>query len=942
LRTCVCALALASLLAAATARAQETIDSASVSGRVVDAQNAVVPGATVTLRQQDTNVPRTTQTNRDGRFRFTYLQIGNYELVAQLSGFADARRSLTLTAGAAFELTMTLSLATVDTQVTVTADAPVLETARTQIAATVQRSEVAAVPLNGRNFLDLALLAPGVSPSNTGTTQLFAETSAVPGGGLSVGSQRNFSNNFVLDGVSANDDAAGLSGTPVSVDAVEQFQVVTSGGQAQLGRALGGYFNVVTRSGTNAFFGDGFGYFRDSKLNADNALSHTRLPMDQQQLGGSAGGPLVRNETFFFANVERRNLDQTGLVTIAPAAVEAINAKLAATGYPGSSIATGPYANPVDTLNVLTKVDHAAGPRDQMSGRYLLYRAQSHNSRGAGGLAAATASADLANVDQALSFSNTATMSSSVVNETRMQFVRSNLDAPPSDPVGPAVAIAGVASFGTLSVSPTRRSNTLVELVDNVSRQFGAHALRAGADLIWNEDTITFPRATRGSYTFSSLARFLAGDYNNAGFTQAFGDASVSQTNPNIGLYAQDEWKVAPSFTLNAGLRYDLQFLHTIRTDTNNVAPRVGFAWAPSASGRTIVRGGAGLYFDRVPLRALANALLSANNTTDIGNLRQVIVSLSPAQAGAPVFPAILTAPQASVSLPNLTTMQRDMQNAYSQQANIEIEHEFGQRTTVSAALQYMRGQHLIVSINQNVPTCVAVGANNGCRPSSTYGNNSQYTSAASSDYEGLQLSVLRHASSWGQYRVSYTLSKAMSNVGEFFFSSPIDPFDLSKDWSRADDDQRHRLVISGSAAARGGWTDRSWGRLLRDLEISGTMRAYSSLPFNITSGLTTVQGTAARPVIDGAFIPRNAGDGPDFFTLDLRAGRSWRFRSGASLEGFVEAFNLTNHTNVVTVNGNFGAGAYPTNPSVSFGQPTAVSDPRVLQLAVRVKFGGR
>ena len=180
------------------------------------------------------------------------------------------------------------------------------------------QTEVQNLPMNGRNFLDLALLIPGVSPTNIGSTQLFAETSAVPGQGISIASQRNLSNNFIVDGLSANDDAAGLSGIPYGVDAVEQFQVVTSGGQAELGRALGGYINVVTKSGTNALRGTLYDFIRDDNFNAPNALSGTTLPMDQQQYGGSLGGPIVRNRTFFFSNFEQRLLDQTGLVTILP------------------------------------------------------------------------------------------------------------------------------------------------------------------------------------------------------------------------------------------------------------------------------------------------------------------------------------------------------------------------------------------------------------------------------------------------------------------------------------------------------------------------------------------------------------------------------------------------------------------------------------------------
>src|SRR4029079_15289358 len=229
-----------------------------------------------------------------------------------LQGFDDATRALALTVGSAFELPVTLKIAGVDTTVTVTAEATVIDAARSQIAGTVSQAEVRSMPMNGRNFLDLALLVPGVSPTNTNSTQLFAETSAVPGAGISVGSQRNFSNNFIVDGLSANDDAAGLSGMPYGVDAVDQFQVVTSGGQAELGRALGGYVNVVTKSGTNVLHGDLYDYVRDDRFNSKNALSGTRLPMSQQQCGGSTGGPVVRDRTFFFANVERRALDQSG------------------------------------------------------------------------------------------------------------------------------------------------------------------------------------------------------------------------------------------------------------------------------------------------------------------------------------------------------------------------------------------------------------------------------------------------------------------------------------------------------------------------------------------------------------------------------------------------------------------------------------------------------
>jgi hypothetical protein len=921
------------------AGAQETINSASVSGRVTDAQGGVVPGAQVIARQTETNVAVEATTDQDGRFRFPYLRVGPYEITARLQGFADATRRVTAAVGGAYDLPLTLSVGGVDTSVTVSGQAEILEMARSQIAGTVSQAEVRNLPMNGRNFLDLALLVPGVSPTNVASTQLFAETSAVPGGGLSVGSQRNFSNNFIVDGLSANDDAAGLSGIPYGVDAVDQFQVVTSGGQAELGRALGGYVNIVTKSGTNVAHADVYDYVRDDRLNAANALTGTTLPMSQKQYGASFGGPIRRDRSFAFANVEQRRLNQTGLVTIPDSAVSAINARLAAVRYPGSPVATGVYPNPVHSTNVLAKIDRQVSGSDQFSLRYGQYGVTSDNSRGAGALSAPTASAGLDNVDRTVAFSNTMSLSARTVNETRAQVAYSRLDAPPTDPVGPAVTISGVASFGTLSGSPTGRRNSLYEIVDNLSHQAGAHALRTGVDALYNDLTITYPRSIRGAYTFSSLANFLAGVYNNAGFTQTFGASVVSQTNPNVGVYAQDEWKARTGLTLNLGVRYDLQFLQTINTDRNNISPRAGFAWAPSEESHTLVRGSAGLYYDRVPLRALANALLSAGNTADLGGLQQIGVSLSPTQAGAPSFPAILGAAVPLVTLVNFTTMDRNLQNAYSRQAALEVERELQGGARVSVGYQYTRGLHLLMSVNQNVPSCVAVGTNNGCRPNPTYANNARYSSVAGSTYHGLHVSLVQRPTRWGSYRVSYSLSKAADNVGEFFFSSPIDPADISKDQGRSDDDQRHRFVMNGAINTSMEPARTAWERLTHGFQLSAILQAYSALPLNITSGVTTVQATAGRPIVAGAFIDRNAGEGPDFFSVNARVSRTFRFGDRIRIEGLAEAFNLTNRQNNVTVNGNFGAGAYPANPSSTFGQVTGVGDARSLQLGLRFRF---
>ncbi len=927
--------------------AQETVNSASVSGVVTDPSGAIVVGATVTARQTDTNLASSTKSDNQGRFRFPYLKVGNYEVIVHQQGFADTTRAVSLTVGAAFELSIPLAVESAQETVTVESEPAVMETARTQVAGTVMQNEVRNLPLNGRNFLDLTLLIPGVSPTNTASTQLFAETSAVPGQGISVASQRNFSNSFIADGLSANDDAAGLVITFYPLDVVQEFQVVTSGGQAEFGRALGGYINMVTKSGTNDLHGDVYGFFRNQDFNAANALTHQTLPITQGQYGASLGGPILKDRSFYFANFEQRLLNQAGnpVITITPANITSINSRLSSIGYQGPLLSTGEYANPVHNTNFLAKVDHRFSENDLFNARYSFYDVNATNSRGVGGLSAVSAAAGLNDIDHTVAISNIYTFSSNTVNETRAQFTNSNLQAPPNDLLGPAVSISGVASFGRLSGSPTGRLDRLFEIVDNVSHQKGPHALRTGVDFLYNDLTITFPQSISGSYAFSSLANFLTGKYST--FTQTFGNPVVPQSNPSFGVYAQDEWRVNPRLTLNFGVRYDLEFLKTITTDTNNVSPRIGFAWSPFANSHTLVRGGAGIFYDRVALRPLANALLSGGNTTDISQAQLLSTTLNFGQNGAPVFPNVL--PVAPTGLPvSFTTMDPNIGNAYSEQAGLEIEQQITGKSTLSVSYQHLRGAHLIVSENLNAPTCTAaVDPVNLCRANPAFQNNKQYTPAADSEYDGLSVSYVQRPVKWGSFRVSYTYSKALDDVSEFFFSAPLNNFNVHQDWGRSDDDQRHRLVFDSSIHTSMAAGHTFWQSFSHGFQLSGILSYYSAFPFNIVTGANTIQGTSGRPCFGLAasactidqMIGRNTGTGFDAFNLNTRLSRTFALGERAHLEAMAEMFNALNHPNYAVPNSSFGTGVYPNAPSATFGKPTAVADPREAQLALRLNF---
>ena len=245
---------------------------------------------------------------------------------------------------------------------------------------------------------------------------------------------------------------------------------------------------------------------------------------------------------------------------------------------------TGIYPNPVHSSNVLGKIDHQFSGADQLSVRYALYDVTSDNARGVGNLNAPSGSTGLDNrrpvdrdqqrLDDLLEYGQ---RNPRADRPRRPEGVFDRSDRPPGHDLR-------CRDLRHLLGQPTRRENTLYQAVSNLSHSAGAHALRAGVDFLLNDDTITFLRTFRGSYTFSSLGNFLTGNYN--GFAQTFGDPVVNQKNPNVGVYAQDEWRASSRLTLNGGVRYDLQFLETINTDTNNVSPRAGFVWAPTASQR--------------------------------------------------------------------------------------------------------------------------------------------------------------------------------------------------------------------------------------------------------------------------------------------------------------------------------------------------------------------
>lgn len=908
--------------------AQQNVTSGTLSGRIEDSRGSVVSGANVTATNLETNQQLATISDGEGRYRFPYLRTGDYDLKVEATGFAAVTKQLTVLVGQSLELPFKLDVAGVSAQVHIgSADVPLVETVRTQITETIRPREIQELPLNGRNYLDLALLVPGVSPTNTGSNQRFAETSAVPGQGISIAGQRNLYNGFIVDGVSANDDAADLTGTYYSEEVIDQFQVVTSGGIAEFGRASGGVVNILTRSGSNDLRGNLYGFFRNQRFDARNPLAPAKDPLTQSQYGGTLGGPLRHDRTFFFTNFEQTRRNYSAVLTIAPAAVNSINNLLRAVNYHGPLIETGVVPASFDTTNFFARIDHRINARNQLSARYSLYHIEAMNSRTVGGLNSVSRGSGLNNTDQTLQVSNVTTLSSRTINEARFQYTNSRLDAPINDEIGPAVNISGVANFGSATFSPLARDINLLEMVDNVSRQFDKHSLKFGGGFLHNRLNILFPGAFQGVYNFTSLNNFLNGVYNN--YQQAFGVPDQFQSNPNFGVFMQDEWRVRRDLTINAGLRYDVQYLpDPIETDANNIAPRLGIVYAPGDR-KTVIRASYGLYYDRIPLRATSNALQRDGS-------KYLVVQLAPTQPGAPVFPNVLAVqPDTLPTKPNITRIDPNIEVSYSQQGNFQIERELPWDAVVSVGYLHVRAKHLILSRNVNVPRFPAsAGIPNLGRPDPNWGNISRFESSGNSYYDGMIVSFNQRARRWATVRLSYTFSKTIDDAGNFFFSSPQNNFDIRDDRGLSDNDQRHRLVLSGTFEAPEQSNSHGLARLLRGFQFGYIFTYASRLPFNVLLGIDRNFDTNLndRPVGVG----RNAGRGFDFASLDLRVSRRFKLTERVDLQLLAEGFNVLNRPNFGVPNNTFGPGV---NPLPAFGQPTAAFDPRQFQFGMKVSF---
>ena len=950
-----------------------------ISGTVTDANNAAMPGVTVTATNTATHVSRVVTSNGVGHYEIPLLPPGVYQITAELSGFQTVNATVNINVGTDASFDLKLKPGVAET-VTVTAAAPIIETTKSEVSSVVNEKAIQNLPTNGRNFIDFVLTTPGVVRDGTRA------------GDISFAGQRGTLNSMVVDG--ANNDntffgqtvgrtGSGRAPYQFSQDAVKEFQVNTNSYSAEYGRAGGAVINVVTKSGTNDFHGSVFDYYRDRSLNANDYINvinnRAKSPYHFDQYGLTAGGPIVRDKHFFFANWDRQRNSTPNPVVLASGRIafptdapsQAALATIKAFG--------GDYSRQLNQDVYLIKTDHELLANQHLSLRYNRQRFTGVNFENGGIDVAVGHTGNSSVATDSLSGVYDSTWGSSFFNEARAQYLKDREpgEANSADPETQVFQSGTrVLLFGRNSFSPRETTIKRYQIADTATYILSNHTVKGGFDYSHDNILNYFPGNFVGSYRFNSLADFQ--NKNAVSFTQAFPGPGTTGpiTHPNLketGLFVQDEWRVMPSLTLNAGLRYDRQqmeqptvlnpdaqlqaagyFTNKIPVDGNNIGPRLGFAWTPGAIGRTVVRGGYGIFYGRTPSimigTAMSNNGINVQTITFTGNL-------------IPAYPAIYSTLPAGATLPKPTIFVFDQhfQNPKVQQANLGVEHQLGNDVSVGVTYQFVKGDDLQRSRDVNVsgPTTVTANiAGDGTttftryatKPLANFARVIAFESSARSKYNGVTLDLQKRFSNNWQSRVSWTHGMVKDNKPDATAVVPgtddakyvSDPLNIDKDYTYGDTDVRDRVVISGV------WSLDSYGQsmknnVLRALAsgwtISGIISYQTGQPFtpNVNSDLNN-DGNATNDIAPG-FL-RNSFRYPSQFSVDPRISRDIPLMAGTKLTLIAEAFNVLNRHNVVTVSRTYYSFANNTfTPLVAFGTPTATAGQRVVQLAGKITF---
>lgn len=988
------------LVLPAVSSAQTRATTADLAGLVTDSSRALLPGATVTAVNLDTNLTRSVDSDDEGRYTIPALPPGPYRVRVELAGFAQQERGdVTLQLGTTHTVDFTLQVAGTAERVDVSGEVPLVDARRTAVSTVVSQQQIESLPINGRNFIAFSVITPGVNADQT------PQQGASATSGLTFAGQRARSNNITVDGLDNNDITIGSVRAVFSQEAVREFQVITNSFSAEFGKAAGGVVNIVTRSGTNRASGNAFFYGRDESLNAKNhfekfapdgsAIARAKAPFQQKQFGGILGGPVVKDRTFYFASFERLDATASNFVTIDDTTPIVIPGRavtptaagiLRAAGFP---VDTGNVPYDLRTDSLLAKLDHELSTSQRLTVRYTYGDGLNENIEPFGGQVSRSRAAVLDSRDNMFAASHTAVVSNRLVNELRFQFARRNQKVLSLDPTcdgecdredegGPTLEIVGVASVGRQRFTPQPRLNDRYQVLDTVSYFTGRHQLKGGFDFNYVDHKIqSLPLHFGGRYIFrplpaipgvlpvpvSSIQALALG--LPAAYVQGYGDSSVPYGYRDLSLFVQDDWRVTDRLTVKAGLRYQNQYwpdfayniagfpsTYGFPKDNNNLGPRFAASWDVLGNQRTTVHAAYGVFYDN-HISSMAGIARGINGEDKVQTLLLPFPnSLAAWNAPGHRLPrALAPAVFPSVEI----SIDPGMQTPYAHHTSAGVDHELPGQVALSANVVIARGVNQVGTIDYN-PVVRALGANR--RPedvggvAGTSASILQYTSFGDTWYKGLTLALTKRFSHGHQFLVSYTLSKAEDNATDYQSAfipqnngqgrDDADPtglpigFNPDEERGPSLQDQRHRFVASGLYV------------LPLAVQLSSIVTIGSGRPYNILAGDDlngdgdggTFPPDRARtnPADPASSIGRNTGKLPSQSTIDIRVAR--RFALGrVNVDGLFEVFNLFNRTNYTEVNNIFGVGAFPNGGVPAFGQFTQAGPPLQVQLAARVSF---
>ncbi|MCA1594520.1 MAG: TonB-dependent receptor, partial [Acidobacteria bacterium] len=757
----------------ASALAQSTTDGA-IGGSIKDPNGALVQNAAVTARNEETNLEKSATSDDEGRFRIVQLPPGNYTVTVNASGFgAYTQQKVVVEVGRVTTVDVNVSVTGSKEVVTVTSEAPVINTTQQDFSTNINQTSINELPINGRRWSNFAILTPGSTPDGSFGLISFRGISGLM-------------NNNTIDGGDNNQaffsEERGRTriGYSISQSAVREFQVNTSNYSAEYGRSAGGVINAVTKSGTNEFHGDVFYYQRNNRWGARNPLAFLSTfdpatsvttvsgikPKDvRHQFGGTVGGPIVKDKLFFFFSYDQQKRDFPGLAIFSNASLlnltTAQRTTLTSRGLTTTQVnnalgfltsLTGQVPRTGDQKIFLPKVDWQINNNNSFSVTFNRVRwdspagiqTQATNTRGR-----ASFGDDFVDIDW-VTLRLQSALSPTLLNEARFQYGRDfehqNSQPPlPGEPTtalggtrSPDVFITNVIEFGTptflerLAFPDEKRW----QWTDNMTISHGKQTIKFGADINHVNDLIDNLRNEAGAYSYNNISDFIV-DYTNfatggatraltggtngvcttstrragqcytSNFNQGFGPTRSQFSTNDINFFFQDDIRATSKLTLNLGVRYEYQMLpdpvipnslvpqtNQLPRDRNNFGPRIGFAYDITGDGKTVWRGGYGIYYGRIPNAQVSNAL---TNTGVATGQNQVTV----APASGPIFPNILASGAAGA--PAVQFFRNGYQNPEVHQADLVVERQIAKNTVISASYLYSQGRHLPTYIDTNL-----------------------------------------------------------------------------------------------------------------------------------------------------------------------------------------------------------------------------------------------